>query len=155
MSRVIFLDVDGVLNSDPFLMEHGLKGEWPDAHIDPSRVTLLSSLVRQTDALVVLSSAWRQFLTINEFNDLLSRHGYEGSAVIDRTPVMHQSLARSEEIRQWLTTSFKSTWPQVNYVIIDDSRDADDRTGRFVQTDPILGLTEENVAQAIKILNGS
>ncbi len=56
--KIIFLDIDGVLNSD----------FWNDAHqrelsdgtlIDMDKVVLLGELVKKTNAKVVLHSGWK------------------------------------------------------------------------------------------------
>ena len=58
MNRVIFLDVDGVLNSN----------FWNDSHqreisdgklVDEEKVKLLSMLVKRTNAKIILHSGWK------------------------------------------------------------------------------------------------
>lgn len=64
MSSVIFLDIDGVLNSN----------FWNDRHqteigdgtlIDEEKIKLLAHLVRETNSEIVLHSGWRFGLTLN------------------------------------------------------------------------------------------
>jgi len=80
MSKLIFLDFDGVLNcltyfkSEKFLEETKgmsdtelmLKYIW--YHIDPTRVALLNNLIKETKAEVVVSSSWRLHYSIEELN---------------------------------------------------------------------------------------
>ena len=55
--KIIFLDIDGVLNSD---MYEANRTDWLDDNsIDPSRVKLLADLVKASDAKIVLTSTWR------------------------------------------------------------------------------------------------
>ena len=52
--KVIFLDVDGVINTDNLLREHGY------TYVCPNRVILLKKIIEATDAKIVLSSDWRR-----------------------------------------------------------------------------------------------
>ena len=56
-SNVIFLDIDGVLNSAAYDRERTDK----DGNIDVSRLALLKRIVDAADAQIVLSSSWREY----------------------------------------------------------------------------------------------
>ena len=62
--KVIFLDIDGVLNSfqtfREIYYEHELTG-FRRVAIDIDKVKLLKEIVDNTGALIVLSSSWRTF----------------------------------------------------------------------------------------------
>lgn len=58
MKRILFLDIDGVLNSN----------FWNDSHqrdisngtlIDEDKIKILAQLVKKTDAKIILHSGWR------------------------------------------------------------------------------------------------
>jgi len=77
--RILFLDVDGVLNEqadfDPdeiFVM-------------DSKKVERLNRIVDELGLTIVLSSTWRKFLSLEEFNAILKKNGGTCWAV-DRTP---------------------------------------------------------------------
>lgn len=53
--RIIFLDIDGVLNSQLYDLERGKN----DGNIDITRLMLLKQLIDKTEAKVVLTSSWR------------------------------------------------------------------------------------------------
>ncbi len=69
--RLLFLDFDGVLNSDAYFASPGFVAvtkEMSDAevmllnreyHLDAAKVTLLNGLVEMFDLSVVISSSWR------------------------------------------------------------------------------------------------
>lgn len=58
MSRVIFLDIDGVLNSNFGNNEHQI--EISDGTlIDEEKIKLLAYLVRETNSEIILHSGWR------------------------------------------------------------------------------------------------
>ena len=57
--RVVFLDFDGVLNTDT---EEGFSADgelWSAAWLEPVLVMRLSELCARADASVVISSSWR------------------------------------------------------------------------------------------------
>ena len=74
------------------------------------------------------------------------------------------SIPRGVEIKQWIDThihsdngkdwDYKEIGVDFNYVILDDDSDMLlEQAEYFIKTDPYLGLSEEDVKQAIKILN--
>lgn len=140
--RVIFLDVDGVLNSlrDRFSTE--LVSEY---HFD-----FLKELVDATDAKIVLSSSWR--IGFNAMSqpekNLLAKLESWGLEIYDFTPIMTGS--RGDEIREWLAIN-----PVDSFVILDDESDMEEfRETNLVQTNMNVGLQESDVLKAIKILKG-
>ena len=64
--KVIFLDIDGVLNSEKFLNNN--KGQV----VDRERVSILKSIVDKTGAVIVMSSGWRLWFDDN----MLPQDGY-------------------------------------------------------------------------------
>lgn len=138
--KVIFLDVDGVLNSsqDGFTIKLGTS-----KHLE-----LLKQIVEKTDAKIVLSSSWRisnktKLFIENKLNEY-------GMSIISTTPDLGSS--RGEEIESWLreTTDFIES-----FVILDDGPDMEEYTHtRLVQTNRDMGLQETDVIKAINILCG-
>jgi histidinol phosphatase-like enzyme len=64
--KVIFLDIDGVLNSEEFLKKN--KNE----AIDRNNVSILKKIIDKTGAFIVMSSAWRLW-----FDDkMMPKEGY-------------------------------------------------------------------------------
>ena len=65
-TKVLFLDIDGVLNSDSFFNSdyykklRQSKGEHGCMH-DPRKIALLSEIVKKTHCKIVMSSSWRHF----------------------------------------------------------------------------------------------
>jgi len=52
--QVLFLDIDGVLNTAKYIQEHGAKD------VDPHKAVILNDIVKRTGVKVVLSSTWRE-----------------------------------------------------------------------------------------------
>lgn len=75
--KVIFLDIDGVLNSNDWYVyrrDHvemdSINAQYPFYEFDPRAVERLNRLVEATDAKIVVSSTWRHGRTIDELKQL-------------------------------------------------------------------------------------
>ena len=171
--KIIFLDIDGVLNSFQTFRE--IYYEWQltgvrRVAIDPVKVSLLKEIVDNTDAKIVLSSSWRtlgkmkkgKLVTKNQnLHDLIEILNNNGLEIFDITPRC-RSGNREEEIRKWLENKEVE-----NYIVIDD--DTFDLQGiesnklvktYFIKTDgngegiaELSGLTPTHVEEAIAKLN--
>lgn len=84
MKRLIFLDIDGVLNSAQFHADN-TNGEGvvivngafdATAHIDPQRVARLNCLIESTNAEVVVSSSWRKLFGLERTQSSLKAKGF-------------------------------------------------------------------------------
>lgn len=126
--KVIFLDVDGVLNNFNLLSRYGFN------YIDGGYVSLLAQIVRATGARIVLSSSWR--LKDEDRSIVESALRLNGLEIDDQTPDL-RGRSRMEEISLWL----KDHPDVVKFVILDDDEDAGFGMDGFFQTDPEIGLT--------------
>lgn len=172
--KVIFLDIDGVMNSAEFY-NRKRASSWEWAHmfgkylsysIDSDKVALLNKIIEATGAVVVLSSSWRLGPSVPVLKEDFKRVGID---VFDRCPCWGKYgvtdwkveedenghpyttlIPRSEIVDAWLKEH-----PEVeSYVIIDDNDQFnEEQHKRFILTDEQVGLTEENIQTAIKILN--
>lgn len=150
---IVFLDVDGVLNGHQFLVEA------KSCKIDPECVRRLNRLLRETDARIVLSSAWRYMvhghaMTLGGFQYLLRTHGMIGSLngcdnlIIDLTCRDEDLADRPDQIRAWLESHPSA---DRRYVVLDDG-DFVWRDMAVVRTDGSVGLTDADVDRAIALL---
>lgn len=64
MTKVIFLDIDGVLNSN-FWNENHQKEISDGTLIDGEKIKLLAQLVYRTNAKIILHSGWRIWFDSN------------------------------------------------------------------------------------------
>ena len=140
--KVIFLDVDGVLNSAQDGYSIRLR---TDSHLK-----LLQRIVKKTGAKIVLSSSWRIGFTPASRN-LLARFKEYGLELMDCTPELPGSC-RGDEIRQWLTDNVYN-YDIENFVILDDEANMAEFTDKnLVQTDTNIGLQKQNAIECIMIL---
>ena len=139
--KVIFLDVDGVLNS--------VRDYYSIDLVTDSHFELLKELIDITGAKIVLSSSWRMGLSIR--GKLVQRLAEYGLEIYDTTPVLHfADRKRGDEIRAWLDKHEGIT----DFVILDDESDMCEFTKtNLVKTDTNFGLKKKHVEKAVEILN--
>lgn len=160
MRKIIFLDIDGVLNSvDYFERVKDCKGY---TEINPEKVKLLKEIVDRTGAEIVLSSTWRDLRKRKDepehpmytyLTDMLKEYGME---IVDHTPYIGQD--RPKEIKAWLDNQKNK---DIRFVSLDDDfpKNLYDEVGIgnclvrtcFYENDG--GLRREHVEKAAKILN--
>ena len=165
MKKIIFLDIDGVLNSGRWFAKIG--GE-PDADgygisFDPVAVDCLGRIISETGAEIVISSSWK-WLGLDTMRNMWKDRNLPGKIIgitpnsvsdellidadIDSMELFH---IRGEEIKEWLKKHGKRV---CNYVIIDDMDNMlPGQQSHFVQTNPEMGITEDDAEKAIAILN--
>lgn len=141
---MLFLDIDGVLNSHRTAIAFGGMPFEIDADrsmFDEVAIRLIAGIVRLSGASVVLSSAWRQSPDWVKIGPAL------GLPIIDRTPSMLGP--RGKEIGAWLEAH-----PEVeSYVIVDDDGDMlPEQTPFFVHTNMQDGLTWANACKMADLL---
>lgn len=159
--KVIFLDIDGVLNHEAFYKEryenrNGETGwEHPYSEIDPNAVSNLNNLCDETGAKIVISSTWRKS-GLEYCKDVLEKMGFTGD-VIDITP-SHESRFRGLEILDWVKSNEELIGDRyynfTEYVILDDDSDMLYwQRNNFLLIDRFVGLTMGDVFRAKRILN--
>lgn len=95
--KVIFLDIDGVLNSDEYFDKiSNLDIQGIEQEIDIEKIKLLKKAINETGAKVVLSSSWRYTKNGQQLKELLSNY----EICVDSTPFIQNK--RGLEIKQWL-----------------------------------------------------
>jgi hypothetical protein len=183
MNKLIFLDIDGVLNNTSFQKEwieqhKGLNREYLEirfehlfvkptemefynGYIVPKNLENFNSIIDATNADIVLSSDWR-FINDGNYNnladiDLVRRlfevRGIKGN-VIGATPYIFKHPRDIEILRYINTNKIKDT----KIVVIDDLREAgeairDIPDSLFIWTNYNTGLTKEEADKAIEFLN--
>lgn len=130
--KVVFLDIDGVLNSTRTCVARGgYPHDLSDKHkprFDWMAVTLIRRACLAAGARVVISSTWRMQFHHQQLGDFF------GLPTIDSTPVLGGK--RGLEIDDWLTRH-----PDVEeYAIVDDDSDMlGKQLPHFVHTNGLEG----------------
>jgi hypothetical protein len=142
--KVIFLDVDGVLNSTVTRQEEG----W--CTINRRMLNRVKEIVVTTGCKIVISSTWRLIPGCKE--DLENNLAVVGifDQVIGETPNFDHPKVRHDEIRDWLN---RNTQVQ-RFAIIDDTDEAGiGFEDEFFQTNDDDGLTAEIAKEIVKYLS--
>ena len=143
--KVIFLDVDGVLNNDGYF-ERTKNEKQNRIELDDENIKCLKEIIDLTGAKVVVTSTWKELRIYNELISYLKNFGIE---VYDKT--VHMSYNRGDEIREYL-----STHEIDNFIILDDEifKDFNELISHLVKTDFYNGgLTEKHKTLALKLMN--
>ncbi len=142
--KVLFLDIDGVLNS-AFVLQEQRRGD----AIDRGMVERVNRIIQATGCKIVISSTWRLIHPMGELKALLRQHGLI-DVIIDKTPYMiSEDNNRGDEIETWLKDH-----PSVQkFCILDDNSDMSDVINNLVQTTWADGLQDEHVERAIAMLS--
>lgn len=142
--KVIFLDIDGVVNCVTTAQRHrGAIG------IDPHMAFIVGKLVEDSGAKVVLSSTWRLW---KESRAEVARQVCDFIDVTPRMPLMGgaEMCERGREIKAWLDQH-----PEVTrYAILDDDSDMlPEQQPNFFQTTWARGITDEIAGRVLDHLN--
>jgi hypothetical protein len=156
--KVVFLDIDGVINSMDFLHAwHGLqkaRGEelrrfdrFGD-QFDPRCIMNLENILRRTNSKIVISSVWR-FSGLEEMQQMWWERKIFGEIIgVTRRD---KDGFRGNEVKDWLDNN-----PVENYVILDDDTDfLDEQKSHFIKVDSIFGLNWGDAEKAVNILSPS
>ena len=163
MTKVIFLDFDGVLLPDGVAVkqahENGLtKNNYLEqVEFDPECVANLNKIIAATHAEIVLSTSWAMGNPIAKLSNCLLRNGIDPSNIFEYdspsqggwiTP-RKMSSQRSNEIGWWIDEHPEIT----EWVAIDDDPSILHLKTNYVRTNPAIGLNAEAETTAITILN--
>lgn len=167
--KIIFLDFDGVLNTEHYqnLLQYEGKA-WQDeygAFFDPEATLQLKRVIEATHADIVVESSWK-YLGLDAMQEMWEARNMPGR-IIGITPSSvsnNWSLTanledidsavghcKGVEIASWLT---EYATQGTQYVIIDDEYVIlDSQQNHLILTNPYEGITHELADKAIAILN--
>lgn len=170
--KVIFLDFDGVVNSErniTYLRKAGLPVSDRYGYLfDPDAVDNLRRIVDATGAAVVITSSWRLeglermeamwherelpgfILGATDRMAPGAEWPFSGQTTAD--PAAMARAAKGEEILNWLNNQPRQG---CSYVIFDDEAEfLPEQIPHFIRTNPYTGITRTDAERAIAILNG-
>jgi len=147
MTPILFLDVDGVLNSHGSFVRNGE----PVWRVDADKVALLNEVVRRTGCHVVVSSTWRKGPEDGPdgCREILRARGVRVRFPRDWRTDGSLDGIRGGEIADWLRRNGSPP-----YAIVDDDSDMlPEQQARFVQTNFEEGLTRAHADRLIALLS--
>lgn len=168
--KILFLDIDGVLNSDELFRSfeqaqaryEATNGEGRklfdmihmETMLDPKLVANLNKVIEATSCKVCLSSSWRTHVELDLMQTMLENKGFIGQ-LISKTPKRRNDWGvRGLEINDWLEDFTMEHGDLESFAIVDDNDDMEPHMAHLVQTDMAEGLTEEKADELIARLNG-
>lgn len=157
-TKIIFLDIDGVLNSLPYAKTK------PDQELNPENIQNLAAIQNATNAAIVLCSTWKECDHPEEpevygmYKYLINTLKAYKLQIYDKTP--DTAKGRPHEIKTYLDKHKKVK----SFVILDDDYTPDDyakfnlekhlvQTKFFCHEESEGGLQKQHVNQAIEIVN--
>lgn len=170
--KVIFLDIDGVLNTSQTFKE--INEEYKKTgidriEIDEFRLEFLKEIIDKTGAIIVLNSSWKnnckmengKFIVINQkIKELINIFNKFNLSIYDITLDIRKS--RQEAIYMWLKDKDVESF----IIIDDDPYHLDDFVGKeliktsttkdgemIMNMDDAFGLSEFHIEEAVAKLN--
>lgn len=174
--KILFLDIDGVLNTHEPLDPEVMCGRF-----HPDKVARLNHVLRMTGAKIVLSSAWRYFvhrgeMTIAGVEWLLRSHGVMQQRLIgitrpdtmqERCPTWNGNTPwpvcdeRGHQIASWIAFN-RTRLGLDSYAVVDDGGFHQDGSWTdlgitasghpFVRVEGLVGLTWADANRLIQLL---
>ena len=156
--KIIFLDIDGVLNHDDWYVSKKFAqlstADDVELDVDPRCAQRIIDICSQCNAKIVISSSWR--LNMHGTIKRLEKGGIPQELIIGSTPVFtfisspNLDRSRGGEIEAYLSQCGDVT----NYAIIDDRSDFHPHQHpHLIHINPKCGLTDKDTKIAIQILN--
>lgn len=165
VNSIIFLDVDGVLNSELFYERRFNEGKPEETdrfehtvnQICKERIEWLNILCEETNAVVVISASMRKNRSLKELRKIFAAAGATFH-ILDKTPIT--GYARGTEVLKWLEANITiEKWGcdhhEFNaYAIIDDDSDyLIWQAPNFFKVDDYCGLTPNTCYKIKNFLN--
>lgn len=166
--RIIFLDIDGVLNHQEWYTRSRIDTYrsnigYPLSEIDTVAVSYLNQIVKETGAVIVISSTWRHS-GIAYCRNVLSGAGLSNAeqVIVDITPdlsIKGEWVERGNEILKWRMDNKHYSYNEYqetnhSYVILDDDTDMlYQQRHNFFECSPLTGLTKQICNNIIQFFN--
>lgn len=158
--KILFLDIDGVLNG------HEWDDEAKSCSIRRECVKHLNRVLNEANCSLVLSSAWRYMIhcgamTLDGFWYMLRTHGLtnrgRGNPFVGLTCKDEHVDPRGQQIHKWIGDARKGGKVIDSWAVVDDDpmqmELAVRERWRLVRTDCATGLIETDADRLIEILN--
>lgn len=172
MSKAIFLDIDGVLNAygtDEKTRSKSRCGSY--LGIDKDKVQRLAKIVKETDAILILTSSWKVGwepkgrYSVDRYDIYTPATNYHAKYLDahlkkkGKLTLADKTKERNLEERGMGIKAYLLAHPEITeWIVLDDEIFSDfQRRGimpHLIKTNPYYGLTDEDAEAAIKMLKG-
>jgi hypothetical protein len=164
ITKLVFLDIDGVMKSVSSTVRAG--GDRYANFLHPEHAEALKFILEHTDARIVISSSYREFMSVKELGSLFEKSGIPRKYVISKTASLNKGwngdVERGDEVNDWLrlapADAFNYHGVDIDvesFVVLDDDNDFSNINPlNFIRTNGNYGLTHYEALEAIEILNG-
>ncbi|MDZ7658258.1 HAD domain-containing protein [Fodinibius sp.] len=157
VKSIIFLDIDGVLNTIHHLKRQKIKsGKATNKIWDPTACKHISMLCEHYDAGIVITSSWRHEYNIEQLKDFFASNKIPSKFIKDVTSSYapqqdRNNYCRGHEIQHWLQNNSTDI---TSYIIIDDEAQfLETQQDHLVRVNKEKGFaTKEAVTRASNIL---
>lgn len=149
--KFIFLDFDGVITT-PFT----------DWKLSDHHIGIIRHILETTRSKIIISSSWRR-ANIKNTIEFLSTIGYY---VPFKFPLIDNVVAQTSGYDIYEVSNTRGNKiqevidylniPKENYIIIDDNNDLlSTQQDRYIQTNPLVGISIENAVKCVQLLTGN
>lgn len=176
--KILFLDIDGVLNThqscyffrkilkrdeNAFDPEKQYVLNWLSEEFCPIATSNLNRIVEDTGCKIVVSSTWRLGEELETMKGWFKNFPTIQEAIIGKTPVLKVKYAeqvhncpRGMEIDAWLDEHKIRTWDSYQFAVLDDDSDMwPINKKNFFLCDAHVGLDYNLMMKVIKFLKGN
>ena len=150
--KYIFLDFDGVLNTNQYQAQLAIEGKPTKdeygALFDPKVVERLAEIIEKTKAEIVITSSWQNIHSAEVLDEMWKKRGLPGELRVYRKQESeHVSHAQ-------VVKSFMDHTSNTPYVILDDEDQyPDEFLNNLIKINPVTGIKGNDVSTAIELLN--
>ena len=164
--KIIFLDIDGVVNTlqidiNPYpngrksvdsIFYYDICSESDERVSNRQAIMWLNKLCLETRAMIVITSTWRLHTPYNVEQCLRNSGLLDEIKIIGKTPRIGDGC-RGDEISWWLGSKFGEDSNKVSFVILDDDSDMGELIDHLVQCNTYHGFGYPEYDKAKTILN--
>lgn len=154
---ILFLDIDGVLNSVQFYAKHkhlhAARGQGIYS-MDPACVNRVEQICDATRCSIVIMSTWRRVHSTSDIAKYFMMTGYSKvPPIVGATPVLSEvrhEMQRAAEVDAYLFAKMPLSYRD-RFVCLDDHRGFYSHQP-FIHIDSEFGITDDDVDKAILLL---
>lgn len=152
MVKYIFLDFDGVLNTEQYQAQLAIDGKpTKDEYgplFDPKAVARLAEIIECTKAEIVVTSSWQNIHSTEILKEMWEKRGLPGV-------IRLINLKESEQVSPGqVVNAFMRERVYLPYVILDDEDNYPlEYNENLIKINPVAGISNRDVTKAIEALN--